>query len=251
MTAIADSFVHSYQLLTLQELDLTNCQITSAMVQHVLMSCSGLTHLYAPWLSASDVYEAQRQLKQGGSTWVCRGLQRFGVRIMEAQGSYVPSMATSTTSTHLSSLRGGQVAFLAEEAIERYFQAVFRELAQLTELVVLRVGSETNWDDRGLRMNTSMGLKYLRGLGSLSSSSQVSGVAGAWVMRRLKVLDVSNMGQVMSEDDVEWIVRQFGGKLTEVRGDLHKNTQKDKTLKKMFPNGILCRSARHSFQYML
>ncbi|KAF9304708.1 hypothetical protein BGZ74_000840 [Mortierella antarctica] len=221
MTAIADSFVHSYQLLTLQELDLTNCQITSAMVQHVLMSCSGLTHLYAPWLSASDVYEAQRQLKQGGSTWVCRGLQRFGVRIMEAQGSYVPSMA------------------------------VFRKLAQLTELVVLRVGSETNWDDRGLRMNTSMGLKYLRVLGSLSSSSQMSGVAGAWVMQRLKVLGVSNMGQVMSEDDVEWIVQQFGGKLTEVRGDLHKNTQKDKTLKKMFPNGILCCSARHSFQYML
>ncbi|KAF9333478.1 hypothetical protein BG006_003597 [Podila minutissima] len=155
MVAIADTFVHSYQLLTLQELDLTTCQIASAMVQHVLMRCFGLTHLYTPWLSASDVYEVQRQLKQGGSTWVCRGLQRFGVRIMEAQGSYVPSIAKSTTSTHLNSLKGAQVAFLAEEAIERHCQAVFRELAQLTELVVLRVGSETNWDDRGLQMNTS------------------------------------------------------------------------------------------------
>ncbi|KAG0038884.1 Trimethylguanosine synthase [Podila clonocystis] len=251
--AIADTFVHCHHLQTLQELDLTTCQtVTSAMVQHVLMSCSGLTHLYAPQLSASDVYEAQRQLKQGGPTWVCRGLQRFGVRIMEApeKASYVSSM-TATSSTLLNNLTGVQVAFLGEEAIERQCQALFQELSHLTELVVLRVGSDAPWNDRGLRMNTGMGLKYLCGLGSLSSSAPESAAAGAPVMRRLKVLDVSNMGQLMDEDDVEWIVQQFGGQLTEVRGELHKNMRVDKSLKQMFPKEVFCNAGRHSFQYLM
>ncbi|KAF9388635.1 hypothetical protein CPB97_000745 [Podila verticillata] len=253
MDATADTFVHGHQLLTLQELDLTACQaVTSAMVQHVLMSCSGLVHICAHQLSALDVYEAQKQLKQGGPTWACRGLRRFGVRIVEAvgQASYVSSFV-STLSTHTNNLTAGQIAFLTEEAVARHCQAVFQELAQLTELEVLRVGSDTPRSDRGLRMNTGMGLKYLCGLGSLSSSSGRDATGGASVMRRLKVLDVSNMGQVMNEDDVEWIVRQFGGQLTEVRGELHKDTRQNRMLKQMFPKGILCSSGNHSFQYLM
>ncbi|KAG0028046.1 Trimethylguanosine synthase [Podila clonocystis] len=251
--AIADTSVHYHHLQTLQELDLTTCQeVTSAMVQHVLMSCSGLTHLYTPQLSCSDVYEAQRQLKQGGPTWVCRSLQWFGVRIVEApeKASYVSSLA-ATSSTHLNNMTNVQAAFIGEEAIERQCQAVFQELSLLTELVVLRVGSDAPWNDRGLRMNTGMGLKYLCGLGSLSSSAPESGAAGAPVMRRLKVLDVSNMGQLMEEDDVEWIVHQFGGQLTEVRGELHENMRVDKSLKEMFPKEVFCNSGRHSFQYLM
>ncbi|KAI9234916.1 MAG: hypothetical protein BYD32DRAFT_74038 [Podila humilis] len=251
MDATADTFVHGHQLLTLQELDLTACQaVTSAMVQHVLMSCSGLVRIYAHHLSASDVYEAQKQLKQGGPTWACRSLRRFGVRIVEAawQASYVSSLV-STLSTQSNNLTAIQ---MAEEAIARHCQAVFQELAQLTELEVLRVGSDTPRSDRGLRMNTGMGLKYLRGLGSLSSSSSGrNATGGASVMRRLKVLDVSNMGQVMNEDDVEWIVHQFGGQLTEVRGELHKDTRQNKTLKQMFQKGILCSAGNHSFQYLM
>lgn len=254
MDVITDTVVYGHQILTLQELDLTACQaVTSAMVQHVLMSCSGLVYIYAHLLSSSDVYEAQKQLKQGEPTWACRGLRRFGVRIVEAAGqaSYVSSL-TPKLSTHWDNLTASHFDFLAEKVIAPHCQAVFQELAQLTELEVLRVGSDTPRNDRGLRMNTDMGLKYLRGLGSLSSSSSGSDATErALVMRRLKVLDMSNMGQVMDTHDVEWIVKQFGGQLTEVRGELHRDSRENNRLKQMFPKGVLCSGGSQSFQYFM
>lgn len=156
---------------TIQTLRLSNCRkVNGDMIQTILESCPMLEAFWSPKIPASRI--------RRGKPWVCVGLQRLSLFVTVENSS--------------------------AEKIREQTWAVFHQLAQLTQLVSLSIGSKhVKSRKQGLDLRLKSGMGQLKGL------------------EKLEELSFVNTKQDMHLEDISWMRGHFR-RLMRVKGQCNR-----------------------------
>ncbi|KAI1315838.1 hypothetical protein EDD11_000273 [Mortierella claussenii] len=191
----------------IRELDVTKCvQLSSAMIQRMLMTLSGLRVFRATMLEASDIARAFLQ--------ETRGDLAENAQELDAVGSSPSAFATTTCIQAQTQVRTGAWTCLELEELDLSIQGLYRsenpdpvetrllvfdQLSQLRQLRILAL-------QEPLIISTPQEPKE-----RLLELTLDTGLGRLWTLKRLQDFVVRNMAATIGTQEVEWMAREWTG----------------------------------------